>query len=238
MSTKEFISENGSSSSANELPAASAPADGAIAAAARRMGKREGAEHYDAILWRLFARRDEDDGAGYLLGVSSSAPRSGVTTLTTNLAVRAADQGMGPVLLADGNVRHPQLHRLLGADRATGLADVLSGEATLALSAQATSVPGLDFLRLGTRDLLNYAQLNRRQFRDVANELRESYALTFVDLPEADALGHMMPFARELDATLLVFRSGHVKKAEARRAAAILTADGVPLAGAVVTASS
>ena len=235
MNTKGPVVETSASSSSASPAGAPPRAGSSIADAATQIGRRPGAEVYDAVLWRLFANRDLDDSVGYLLGLSSCGPQSGVTTLATNLAIRAADHGMGPVLLADGNVRHPQLHRLMKADRATGLADVLTGEATLSLSVQATAVHGLEFLRLGTRDLLNYARLDRRQFQAVVSELRETYALVFVDLPEADAIGSMLPFAHELDATLLVVRAGRTRRSHAQRAMQQLANNDLRVAGTVVT---
>src|SRR5450755_1964631 len=80
----------------------------AIASAAT-ICQRPGAEYFDALLWRLFDRREDVDGVGYLLGVTGCARQSGVTTVTANLAIRAADHGLGPVLLVDANDHHPQL---------------------------------------------------------------------------------------------------------------------------------
>src|ERR1700675_4707976 len=85
--------------------------------------QRPGAEYFDALLWRLFDRREDADGVGYLLGITGCARQSGVTTVTANLAIRAADHGLGPVLLVDANDHHPQLHRVFGAKAGFGVAD-------------------------------------------------------------------------------------------------------------------
>jgi Mrp family chromosome partitioning ATPase len=235
MNANATSGEYASSSPARPDVGASPKVMGATAGGARPIGKRPGSQYYDAILWRCLAEQEEENGGGRLLGLTSCGRQSGVTTLATNLATRAADHDIGPVLLVDGNVGHPQLHRLMNADRATGLADVLTGEATLGLSVQATAVPDLQLLRLGTRDLLNHARVDRRQLQALVSELRESYAAVFVDLPEAGEMEHMLPFARKLDATLLVIRAGRARRHHAQHAIQQLSTSGVRVAGAVVT---
>ena len=104
--------------------------------------QRPGAEYFDGLLWRLFDRREDADGAGYLLGVTGCARQSGVSTVAANLAIRAADHGLGPVLLIDANDQHPQLQRLFGAKSGAGLADVLAGQALLATAVASDSCAG------------------------------------------------------------------------------------------------
>src|SRR5450755_2708786 len=77
--------------------------------------ERPGAEYFDALLWRLFDRREDAHGLGYLMGVTGCARHSGVSTVAANLAIRAADHGLGPVLLVDANDQHPQLNRMFKA---------------------------------------------------------------------------------------------------------------------------
>ena len=223
--SSSVLSDAGASPKRNSRPASGAP----------EIGERPGAQYYDAILWRLLAELGEEEGAGRLFGITSCGRQSGVTTLAANLAIRAADHGVGPVLLVDANVGHPRLHQLMNADRATGLADVLTGQATLGLSVQATSVRDLEFLRLGTRDLFNHARADRHQLRALLSELRESYAAVFVDLPATGELEHVLPLARELDATLVVIRAGKTPRSRAQRSLRQLISSGVHVAGAVVT---
>ncbi len=78
---------------------------------------RPGAEHYDTLLWRIAPRLETAGGMGLLLGLTSSDRQAGVSTVAANLAIRAADHKLGPVLLADCNFRHPTLHTLLRKER-------------------------------------------------------------------------------------------------------------------------
>ncbi len=166
---------NGAESRTARPGANGARAQALVASAAATVYQRAGAEHFDALLWRLFDQCRGDDGVGYVLGVTGCARQTGVSTVASNLAIRAADHGLGPVLLVDANLRHPQLHRLIGAKPALGLADVLAGQTSLADAAQATLVPGLQVLLHGTEGLLGRVRVDTVRVDGLMAELRESY---------------------------------------------------------------
>jgi len=87
-------------------------------------------------------------GATALL-VTSSRPRDGKTTITTNLARSLARTGYC-VLVVDGDLRHPSLHAHLNLEpKGAGLAEVLSGQAPLEQALRKTGQPNLSALRRG-----------------------------------------------------------------------------------------
>jgi Mrp family chromosome partitioning ATPase len=239
MSTDIQLQPNSSSSGA--VPrAASRAANGAraqalVASAVATVFQRAGAEHFDALLWRLFDRREDDDGVGCVLGVTGCARQSGVSTVASNLAIRAADHALGPVLLVDANLHHPQLHRLIDAKTGVGLADVVAGKTTLVAAAQATRVPGLQVLPHGTEGLLGRVHVDSVRMEGLVAELRESYSLVFVDLPEACQLGQMRWLAQVLDGTMLIIRSERIGRDLAQECLRRLTQEGINVVGAVMT---
>ena len=155
--------------------------------------------------------------------------------MASNLAIRAADHGLGPVLLVDANLHHPHLHRLIGAKSGLGLADVLAGQASLAATAQATRVPGLHVLPHGTERLLGRVCTDSMRLKGLVAELRESYSLVFVDLPEACQLGQSRGLAQALDGTALIIRSERIGRDVAQECHRRLTQDGIHVVGAVLT---
>jgi Mrp family chromosome partitioning ATPase len=197
--------------------------------------QRPGAEYFDGLLWRLFDRREDADGAGYLLGVTGCARQSGVSTVAANLAIRAADHGLGPVLLIDANDQHPQLQRLFGAKSGAGLADVLAGQALLATAAQATRVPGLQLLSLGTAGLISRLRTDPARIEALVAELREIYSLVLVDLPGACQMSHSPCLAHALDGAVLVIRSERIGRGVANECQRRLIHDGIHVLGAVLT---
>ena len=77
----------------------------------RPVPRRRGADAYDTLLWRLQPRlgesRVKSDGAGFLVGVTACDRKAGVSTVAANLAIRAADHQMRPVLLIDSACQQP-----------------------------------------------------------------------------------------------------------------------------------
>jgi Mrp family chromosome partitioning ATPase len=194
-----------------------------------------GAEYYDTLLWRIQSRLDSESRAGFLLGLTSCNRRAGVSTVAANLAIRAADHNLGPVLLADFNFHHPLLHSMLHSTRSMGLTDLIAGRAKLDDCIQSTSLPALSFLPLGDCEPLNRIRLTPEFVESFTAQLRLQYAIVVCDLPEAGQLGPAMFLASALDAALLVVRSQQVRRKWAQQAVRSLSADGVRLLGAVVT---
>lgn len=200
--------------------------------------RRRGADPYDTLLWRLHPRLEEragSDGAGFLVGVTSCDRRVGVSTVAANLAIRAADHQMRPVLLIDGSTAKPSVARQFRLREATGLADALAGRCDLAEAIHETPVDGLEVMPLGTTGLIDRVGLDHQQVEAMLAGLRESHELVVFDLPEASELRHMLLVARRLDAAILALRCDTTARGSAERVAAQLRADGVNLVGSVVT---
>jgi Mrp family chromosome partitioning ATPase len=196
---------------------------------------RPGSDYYDTLLFRIVSRLETSDGAGGLLGLTSGSGAAGVSTLAANLAIRAADHGLGPVLLADCNFRNPTLHKFLNAARDPGLTDVLADQAVLDDCSQPTSISGLSFLGAGKIGHAHRLGVTSEQINALVPQLREQYALVICDLPDATRLGPSLFLACALDVTLLVVRSGKATGRATHQAVRSLLADGVRLTGAVLT---
>ena len=62
--------------------------------------------------------------------MTSPRPGEGKSSVAANLAVTAAQAGRNVVLI-DGDLRKPQMHRSFGLRNDVGLSSVLTGDATL-----------------------------------------------------------------------------------------------------------
>jgi Mrp family chromosome partitioning ATPase len=235
MSTDIDLKPESASGPANRANGAETSGARNHATSASTVCQRPGAEYYDALLWRLFDRRDDADGVGYLLGVTGCTPQSGVSTVAANLAIRAADHGLGPVLLVDANDHHPRLHRLLGVKPDAGLADVLAGQASLAAAVQPTRVPGMQLLPLGSASLLKRLRIDSARPEQFVAELREMYSLVVMDLPEACQMSQARWLAHALDGAVLVIRSERIGRGVAHECQRRLAQDGIQILGAVLT---
>ncbi len=87
-------------------------------------------------------------GAPKVLHLTSSAQGEGKSTSAINLAIGFTQLGQR-VLLVDGDMRRPSLHRMLTIDNARGLSHYLSGEARPAEISHPAGVPNLFVIPAG-----------------------------------------------------------------------------------------
>lgn len=189
----------------------------------------------DMLLWRLRARTKVDDKLGTIIGLSSCGPKSGVTTLATNLSVRAANNHMGPVLLIDANDGSPRLHRIFRQDGKTGLLDLLVGSKTPDEAIQQTSVKDLDLLPLGSRDSLRDGRIIPENYSHFAMWIREHYRTVFIDFPAVESMRQALMLARLTDITVVAVRSEAARRSEVAGSIERLTEDGVNVGGTILT---
>ena len=197
--------------------------------------RRRGADAYDTLLWRLQPQIDDNRGVGFLTGITSCDRGAGVSTVAANLAIRAADHHMQPVLLVDANAAHPQIARKFRLRNALGLSDVLAGQCSAQEAIHATQIEGLEVMPLGTAGLMDRVGLDHQELEAMIDGFRESHDMIVFDLPEVSELRHMLLVARQLDAAILAIQSEATSHSVARRAASQLQADGVNLMGSVLT---
>jgi len=82
------------------------------------------------------------EGAPKIMHLTSPGPGEGKTTAATNIAITFAQAG-GKVLLIDGDLRSPSLHRVFGLPNTLGLTNYLVGDTKPADIAQPTQTVGL-----------------------------------------------------------------------------------------------
>jgi Mrp family chromosome partitioning ATPase len=206
----------------------------------RAIPRRRGADGYDTLLWRLQPRleasREKNDGAGFLVGVTSCDRRSGVSTVAANLAIRAADHQMRPALLIDAAVHQPTVGRQFRLRDPLGLADAMAGRCSISDAIHRTSVDGLDVMPVGTAGIVDRVGFDYQQVEAMISGLRESHQMVIFDLPQVNELRNLLLVARRLDAVLLAIRHESTSASTLEMASDQLQADGVNLVGTVVCA--
>lgn len=159
------------------------------------------AEQYRVLhqrLVRLSARRPLR-----VVAVTSAGRREGRTTTAANLALTAAQEGRGTILV-EGDLRHASVASLLGLAPRAGLADVIEGRAEL----------GQAVTRLGALAVLCAggdgadAPLRNPRALAIMEQLRAAYDLVVVDAPPAIAFADGDRLVAAADAALLVVRAG------------------------------
>ena len=201
------------------------------------MSTRPGSEPYDALLWRLQARQSQSEAAAVTLGLTSCEHRAGVTTVATNLAVRASELQLGPVLLVETSASGTRHNILWTSNGGPGLAQFLAGNASYSECLRPGAARDLSILPAGELPKGATALLEPGAINALLAEACADHRLVIFDLPPAGQLNQMLLLAKQLDQVLLVVRADATRKRDAGRLAERLLDDGVPLAGAVLNRS-
>ena len=195
----------------------------------------ESSSDLDVLLWRLRARLENRESSGTMIGFTSCGSKCGVTTLATNLAIHAANNHMGPVLVIDANMGMPRLHRIFRQEKRIGLADLLIGTSTPEEAIRPTKVEDLDLLPVGSKEAVRGGRIVPENYGDIVSWIRDRYRTVFVDLPCIDLMRHSLFLARLLDTTIVAVRSEATSRTKVESAVQRMKDDGVTLGGMVLT---
>ena len=168
--------------------------------------------------------------------VTSARPQEGKTTTSINTAIVLAQKGVR-VLLVDGDLRRPSVHKALGMQPRSGLSNVLTGSATIQQTVTASTVlPNLFILPAGTPPPNPAELLASSNMRDLIMELRQQFDHIVIDTPPTLSVTDAVVLAPRADACVLVIRSGQTTKQALRRARDILTQVNAHVAGVLLNA--
>ncbi|HLX25468.1 MAG TPA: polysaccharide biosynthesis tyrosine autokinase, partial [Candidatus Cybelea sp.] len=138
------------------------------------------------------------------IALTSPRPGDGKSTVAVNIAHTLAELD-APVLLIDGDLRRPALHRLLKVPNEIGFADVLKGDAELERVIAKTGIPGLDVLTSGVPSNNPVQLLNSPALEQVLIDAKIlGYQTVIVDLPAALPVVDATVVAEKTDGTVLV----------------------------------
>jgi polysaccharide biosynthesis transport protein len=137
--------------------------------------------------------------------VSSSTISEGKTTIATNLAVVMSQLGRR-VILIDGDLRRPQVHKELGISNVMGLSDVLRNHATIKEVGQSWGNSNLIVITSGSLPPNPAEVLSSERMAEVMNELKSSADMVIIDSPPS-LLADASVLAARADGVLLVVQS-------------------------------
>jgi polysaccharide biosynthesis transport protein len=219
----------------------------------RELGERGGARdlvtHYDPTSLAAEAFRSlrtniqflrlDKKGKSFL--VTSSFLQEGKTSNVVNIALSIAQAG-DRVLLVEGDLRKPVVHKIFGLSKAPGLTDyvlgnypwheVVSNITDLMLGdfeiEDILKTPGLDNLHImtgGTNPPNPSEILRSPRFREFIKEAYEYYDYIFIDAPPILPVADATEIAPHTDGVVLVYKVGAIARSILNRAK--LTLDNV-----------
>ena len=117
-----------------------------------------------------------------VINVTSSMQGEGKSTVIANLAVSFANLEK-KVLLLEGDLRNPSVHRMFNISNINGLTDILLNNKNFAECVHCTEVKNLHILTCGAVPPNPSEILSSKKMKDFINELREYYDYIFIDTP-------------------------------------------------------
>src|SRR6185503_15341136 len=177
--------------------------------------------------------RLERVSGGRVLAVVGPRYGEGKTTIALNLT-RVMAMENRRVLLIDGDLRRPQLKKLIARRNGMGLEEYLREEQDLRGAAQPSRLPNVDVLG-AQQELYRPGEVaGSDRFRALIREAREQYDYVVIDAGAVNLISEVATMARQADGALLVLQQGESRRREVRLSKRRLGGLGSRLVGAVL----
>jgi capsular exopolysaccharide synthesis family protein len=180
----------------------------------------------------------QDGDRPQVVVLTSPCPGDGKTTVACNLSIAMTEIGR-KVLMIDGDLRKPRLHKVFSVANSWGLSDVLWAETpieTVPIShlVSETEVSGLCLLPAGscggTPTNLFYSPRMTRLLK----RLRKEFDMIMIDAPPMIHLADARVLGRLADGVILVVRAGQTTTESALFASQRFAEDGTRVMGTVL----
>lgn len=193
------------------------------------------AEQFRTLRSRLHQIRNDQPLRTIL--ITSSVSGEGKTFVASNLAhaiVRKADQR---VILIDGDLRRPRLHKLLGAPSSPGLSDYLSGNAdVMQIIQHGTENENLCFIPAGSAVANHSELLSSEKVKTLLNHLTTIFDWVIIDSPPCLPVADAGVLATLCDGVLVVLRANSTPAAAIQKTCQQL--EGRNIVGVVLNGAS
>ena len=157
------------------------------------------------------------EGAPKILAVSSTRAGEGKTTTSIAIASIFARRG-DRVVVIDGDLRRPSLHRRLDLDNSTGFSNLLSGDSAESISVNSFPEAGIDVITSGPMPPNPADLLASTRLSEVLQTLREQYDRVIVDAPPVLGLVDAPLIAGASEGVIFVVEAGGPRLGPVRRA--------------------
>jgi receptor protein-tyrosine kinase len=174
------------------------------------------------------------DNPPRVITVVSSEPSEGKSTTAINIALALAETDKNVVLI-DGDLRRPSLHKYMDLIGSVGFSSVLSGSTSLSEVLQATKFPRLTVLAAGPTPPNPSELLGSMAANKLLTELRSQFDYVIIDSAPLLAVTDGAILSASADGAILVAKFGKTKRDQMSHAVGTLRDVGATLLGAVFT---
>jgi len=135
--------------------------------------------------------------------VTSALPEEGKSLVAANLAVALA-RAKQRVVLVDGDLRRPSLHKLFALEPAPGLADLLNGHSDVPAAVRAVGIPNLWVVPCGRDHGAAAEALSAPALKKLLTVLESKFDWIVFDSPPVGPVADACLFGRLLERALVV----------------------------------
>jgi len=173
-----------------------------------------------------------------IIVLTSACPGDGKTTVACNLSIAMAEIGR-KVLLIDGDLRRPRLHKIFGVANTWGLSDLLWADnplETVPIShlVRETEVSSLSLLPGGSCGITPSNLFYSPRMSRLLRRLRSEFDMVMIDAPPVIHLADARVLGRLADGVILVVRAGQTTTESALFASQRFAEDGTRVLGTVL----
>lgn len=189
-------------------------------------------EAYNSLIANL--RYAGTDGFPKILTVTSSRAGEGKSTTSIAIAERLAVLGRR-VLLIDGDLRRPTVHKLLDLPKTPGLTAVLTGEAAVQDVLVGTAIPNLHAVTALPTPVNPSILLGNGRLEGLLAYCRSRFDQVIIDSPPMLGLSDAASLSVAADATLLVVDASQGQRGSIKSTLRRLHLVRAPVVGALLT---
>lgn len=165
--------------------------------------------------------------------ITSAAPAEGKTITSANIAVAMAQAG-NKILLIDGDLRRPRMHRVFNVPRDRGLSNILAGTCGIDEAIIQTTIPGIDIIPCGPVPPNPSEMLGSQSMLKIIETLRGRYDRIIIDSPPITAVTDAVIISRLVDGVLLVVRAGETHREIIKNGISLLQSANAHILGAIL----
>jgi len=192
------------------------------------------AEAYRTFRTNTVSLPPKISGEGRIYLVTSSGPKEGKSTSSSNLAITLS-QMRSKTVIVDCDMRRPMVHNLFFVSRENGLSRFLTTEdVDIHDIIKPSGMENLDIITAGHVPPNPSELLSSKKMDDLFAKLREEYDYIIVDSPPIIAVTDALIIAKKVDHLVLVIRVNSTEREIIEQAKSLLKNIDVKVAGVVV----
>jgi len=175
------------------------------------------------------------DKKNQVIMFTSSETGEGKSTTISSLAISIAQMDK-KVLLIDGDLRRPEIHRYMNLKQSPGLTNLLANKLELgAMVQKVVGVKGLDVLSSGTLPPSPAELLGSASMENIVKKARDIYDIILIDAPPVLLVADALLIMRLVDSVILVVATKSTSKDEVVKSKKALEKINAKIMGVVMT---